>query len=366
MAGIVVEMEYTNPDKGAAGGYRALAGGAVIRDLRVSTDTGFSPRNGPPTPVEDDDFFDSGTNSDILRTSSGIVLFAQARIDNCYVNGFEHDGIHINSSVGRGTGPDSWHIENCVVQQNGRHGLFVTGGDSNVGCAINLTCNSNYKWGVYDHSFLGNTYVMCHVEDNGHINQGPDDPVGNYGGGYRTITPTNMNLFLGCYAELGQRNILRYPSTALAGLVGNGFEEDPLTTRSITVLSGGGQLAVDALQVHGPMATKTRLIQTIASGTPQSITRDDNVVLVDAITGDVPLTLPGIAGSDFEGLHLTIKKIDAGSLPVTIAPASPAAESIDGVGSVELNQPFSWIILTVGRKSPGTGAQMAWYVIGRG
>lgn len=210
------------------------------------------------------------------------------------------------------------------------------------------------------------TYVMCHVEENGHINTGPDDPLGNYGGGYRTITPTNRNLFLGCYAEGGQRSILRYPSTALAGYVVNGFEDDPLSYKYMTYLQAESSLAVDALLVHGPMATKTRLIETIVTHAPQPITRDDNVVLVDATTGDVPLTLPGIAGSDLQGLHLTIKKIDAGSFPVTIAPADPAAESIDGAGSVDLSQPFSWIILTVGLKSSGTGAQMAWYVIGRG
>ena len=50
---------------------------------------------------------------------------------------------------------------------NDGHGLFVDGPDSNAGHCTQLDCSSNGKWGVYNSSFLGNTYLACHVATNG-------------------------------------------------------------------------------------------------------------------------------------------------------------------------------------------------------
>jgi Pectate lyase superfamily protein len=175
-SGIVVDQG----PKGA--GDQTFPDATVIRDLRILR------LNATPRSIGDDDPLLQGT-------SSGIVLRRKATIDNCLISGFEDDGIHINTSVGGGANANFWQITNCFSIGNGRHGLFVSGGDAK-GCAINLFCQNNRAWAIYDRAPGGSTYISCYSENDG---SGPN------GGAFRT-TPDNdgLSTFLGCAFESNQ------------------------------------------------------------------------------------------------------------------------------------------------------------------
>jgi hypothetical protein len=81
-----------------------------------------------------------------------------------------------------------------------------------------VSCTGNRGWGIWDASFLGNTYIACHSD-------------GNTEGSYRTgvardgsLRGNSGNLFLGCYSEgntwPGGRVVIKAPSVVVGGLIG--------------------------------------------------------------------------------------------------------------------------------------------------
>jgi len=89
--------------------------------------------------------------------------------------------------------------------------LLVDGADVNAGVVTALDCSSNGGWGINDSSFLGNTYVACHVD-------------GNTLGSYRSDDPNARNVFVGCYSEGGwPASSIAFPSIVVGGLHGAGF-----------------------------------------------------------------------------------------------------------------------------------------------
>lgn len=102
-------------------------------------------------------------------TADGIWLRARATIDHCLIADFPRDGIHIEATSGGAVegNANNWRVQNCRLIRNGRHGLYVNGADTNAGSAIALDTSSNGRWGIYDSSFLGNTYIDCHAATNG-------------------------------------------------------------------------------------------------------------------------------------------------------------------------------------------------------
>ena len=48
-----------------------------------------------------------------------------------------------------------------------RNGVYVDGSDVNAGHFAELNLNYNRQWGVWDSSFLGNSYTACHAAGNG-------------------------------------------------------------------------------------------------------------------------------------------------------------------------------------------------------
>jgi hypothetical protein len=103
----------------------------------------------------------------------GIRCRAICLIENCAVAEFSGDGIHIVADVTAGAGTpglgnaNQWALRNVTVNNNGRHGLYIAGGDSNAGLAVQVNALSNGRWGVLDESFLGNTHVGHHSDSNG-------------------------------------------------------------------------------------------------------------------------------------------------------------------------------------------------------
>jgi hypothetical protein len=125
-----------------------------------------------------------------IRTGNGVVLCARATVENCTIQNFHYDGVHIETIDTLGqfvqetgapyTGQPSglnattknanvWQIRNCFIYGNGRHGIFSAGDDSNGGVAIAGTLQNNAGWAVYDRSSFGNNYFGMTAEANGHF-----------------------------------------------------------------------------------------------------------------------------------------------------------------------------------------------------
>ena len=144
-------------------------------------------------------------------TGHGIHASTTVYVERCFVDGFAQDGINIVADAQQGTGnANCWSIRDTTCVNNGRDGFYCQGGDVNAGVAINLDASSNGRWGIYDDSFLGNTYVACHVSNNGL-------------GSVKTMTVGGAvvaaNVFLGCYVELygNYGSEIKAPSIVIGG-----------------------------------------------------------------------------------------------------------------------------------------------------
>lgn len=145
----------------------------------------------------------------------GIQMSGHCEIRHCSVINFGSHGIYIDGAIGDGTNANYWRIENTSSGSNKGCGLYITGSDSNAGTAISLDVSTNLLEGIYDNSFLGNTFIGCHADSNGFL------------GGIATYAPyrcgdTNArSMFLGCYVEGGQLIPLLSPSNSawIGGLV---------------------------------------------------------------------------------------------------------------------------------------------------
>ncbi len=150
----------------------------------------------------------------------GIWMRARAKIENCQVSEFPQNGIHIVGNAGSSDpltngNANSWMIEHCVVEDCRGHGLFVDNDDANAGVAIGLNCADNVGVGIYDSSFLGNTFVGCHTSSNSM--------------GWQADNANSSAVFLGCYSETGQANSnvigksITIGGTQGSGLAGTGL-----------------------------------------------------------------------------------------------------------------------------------------------
>jgi len=99
----------------------------------------------------------------------GIQLRAVAAIYDCYILGFQGDGIYIKATIGGGAGSEGacnlFEIDHVFVQEC-RNGLYVEGADTNAGNARSFSAIACRQWGIWDKSFLGNTYAGCHMASN--------------------------------------------------------------------------------------------------------------------------------------------------------------------------------------------------------
>lgn len=189
----------------------------------------------------------------------GIHLRAMAAVEDCFIRGFQGDGIHIRGDVSFSNNTNLSFVSRTTVETC-RNGVFLQGGDANACSFIHLNVNSNRRWGVLDTSFLGNSYFGCHSATNGsqsssgpslcppnrcvhngriyalkhgeeawassnppsgseannqgwyHLTAGTAQAWNNVeawtsgkayrsGGSYSAIDPNNRSVFLGCYSE---------------------------------------------------------------------------------------------------------------------------------------------------------------------
>lgn len=254
-----------------------------------------------------------GTN----KEKHGVRCRALALLDNVGISEFSGDGLHIVADVEpvhEGTAvrgnANLWAARRVSVVRNGRHGVYLKGGDSNAGCAIQVNAIMNGRWGVFDDSFLGNTHVAHHADSNGIQGAGPSnnpnagssivahngarysvaigqeaaasttvpgtngavwirtatDGVGPgvpawssgtayfSGGAYASTSASARNVFLGCYSEGSQAISQLAPQTlVLGGLHGAGvrggayLEAANGTVRTPVVVTGDVQKAYTVL-----------------------------------------------------------------------------------------------------------------------
>ncbi len=139
---------------------------------------------------------------------NGVNVSTRCEIRNCMIDSFRGDGIHIvaDSSGSPSTNANNWHIENCRVISNGGNGLYVQGGDTNSGTAVGLDCSSNTLDGIYDSSFLGNSYIGCHTASNVRY-------------GYHSDNANARNVFVGCYTEGGEVHSIAFPAFVFGGIL---------------------------------------------------------------------------------------------------------------------------------------------------
>lgn len=161
--------------------------------------------------------------SGINPRAHGIWMRCRVSVSRVQINGFGGNGIQVAADVNQGSihgNANCFEIDVARISNCKGHGLYIDGGDANAGNVKALDVTENGGWGIYDSSFLGNTFVGCHAAGNG---LGP----------YKTDDPNARSLFLGCYSESGQnRSEIQFPSMVIGGLHGAGIK-------------GSGVLALD-------------------------------------------------------------------------------------------------------------------------
>jgi len=106
----------------------------------------------------------SGSTGVFSTLFSGIESRCALRMKMVFVLGFKGSGIRFFGNTSGITaydygGADNIGMYDCHFEQNDGHGLFLEGGDANIGIFSNCQFTSNVGWGVYDNSSLGNTYI---------------------------------------------------------------------------------------------------------------------------------------------------------------------------------------------------------------
>lgn len=220
-----------------------------------------------------------------LGSAHGIDMQARIKLRDVTVAGFSGNGVNIVADVAARKNANCWIMDSCAVLGNGMHGIYSQGGDANAGYAIGIDASNNGGWGIWDASFLGNTYIGCHTDGNGSksmvhysgnryycrnaalagsttpgtnsavwvllgaggVNYYYPDWVsgGTYlvGGAYASTNGNARNVFIGCYSEAGSQppsNIV-HPALVLGGLHAVGFTDGSNSTRLIdSVFTGMG------------------------------------------------------------------------------------------------------------------------------
>jgi hypothetical protein len=182
LAGITGSGSYPDPTFSSAG--------SVVEGLRLIADT---PQSGPTA------FFPLGhpVNPGAGNVEAhGIRMRGMCLIRNCFLFGFEGNGINIVASATApaadpALGNDNlFRLEGVTIQRSALNGVFVDLADVNAGSGYNVNVVQNGLYGIFDSSFLGNTWVACHANS-------------NFSGDYKTDNVNASSVFLNCYSEAG-------------------------------------------------------------------------------------------------------------------------------------------------------------------
>jgi hypothetical protein len=110
-----------------------------------------------------------GTYSGTESETYGVHLRAAAIIRNVIISDFAGDGVKVEANaVLDGSNANNFYMETVRVIRC-RDGFHIDGPDSNNGTLINCDASANRRWGFFESSFLGNTYIGCHAATNGWV-----------------------------------------------------------------------------------------------------------------------------------------------------------------------------------------------------
>ena len=148
------------------------------------------------------------TTTATTGTGNGIVINSKCSVEDVYLTGFKGHGIYAYAIAPTNGNANNFQIKNVKSYGNNLCGLYVVGADVNAGFIQALDASLNGQWGVYDSSFLGNTYIACHTSGNG-------------SGAYKSDNPNARNLFLNCYSESDQpTSVISAPAIMIGGIHG--------------------------------------------------------------------------------------------------------------------------------------------------
>jgi hypothetical protein len=106
----------------------------------------------------------------------GIHVRAGCTIENFWIDNFPGDGIFAHTTA-TGGGADEGNSNGMAVRRgritNVRDGFGIDGADANVWLVEGVDVTYARRWGVWDSSFLGNTYINVHVANAGLVPGNP-------------------------------------------------------------------------------------------------------------------------------------------------------------------------------------------------
>lgn len=175
-------------------------------------------QNGGDASIIEGVFLQGGGGS--ASTAHGVDVQARIKLRDVAIEGFAGNGINVVADIADRKNANLWALDTVSITGCGQHGIYVAGGDTNAGVATGINASGNGGWGIYDSSFLGNTYIGCHT-------------ASNTLGAYKSDNLNSRNVFLGCYSEGNQpASEIDAQSMVVGGLHGSG-------------LTGTGYFAVD-------------------------------------------------------------------------------------------------------------------------
>lgn len=154
----------------------------------------------------------NGSDTTVDGVTHGVRMRARAYVDRCYISGFAGDGVHIEATSGGAASvqgnANNWGISNSRILNN-RDGVFVDGADVNQGLGLHVDSSSNQRYGIYDSSFLGCTWIGCHCNGNTTLNVLQD-------------SNSSRSTFINQYTEGSGSSTLEVSATAVGGIWAGG------------------------------------------------------------------------------------------------------------------------------------------------
>lgn len=230
----------------------------------------------------------------------GVHLRATASVEDCHIDGFNGDGVHIDGNPPANA--NVWQLR-TVTAVWCRNGIFVDGPDGNAGTCVAASVTNNRQWGIYDSSFLGNSYIGCHAAD-------------NVAGPYKSDSLNASNLFLNCYSESGQPPAsFVSPTLVVGGAHGAGTGD----YAGVIAVGIGGQLELTGLlRATQPITQTASLmlsgnaggVQTIRAGGTQSRLAFEQTGGSLGTSRLIMSAEVGALGATFETTHATAQLVD--------------------------------------------------------
>lgn len=266
----------------------------------------------------------------------GLRCHSVMELYNVEVWDFGWHGIYVDADARRPrvSNANLWYMFRCECNRNGRNpgtrvaadgtvvqnpwgaGLYIDGGDTNVGYNEQFSAIHNAGFGIDDSSFLGCTHISPHVADNGHI-----------------VTQLDIDLKLNTYDRvIGEFLPLGYKGTGgnQRTLWDNPYVEGPTTvfdapSPNLVVLGIGGRLTTATRRISaGTFQGPWKFASTDAKGnTYETSFGDDRNLLTFKSSADdsrpyrfkfVPLP----SGSDKAEGHAGFYRMDWANLNVAV------------------------------------------------